>query len=317
MLDVVNGVPRVRLWPKKRGKSKTPEQIERTEFFRHASWAAKYLEPSITAEIMAGREGTAFLPRDIAFMMFAGTLAYIVTPNGKVTYPVQARQKVSESLDALSQTPGAFLRRGTQFWEAIENVAALPWYWSPPDPATWTLLSGSGPDLTATYDSIKGTSVRLGTPGTGDFTRAAVRPLPSPSGDWSLDFRADFFLPPNDYSGCGVILRDSVGGRLVSFTTRGNVSLAVDYWNSLSGFNSEPYGFNPPVRAYFPFWRIRKTGSDLEWMLSPDGVSYVQIWTASATAFLANPPDQIGFGGQYNRNVGLENLFNVQQWVLT
>lgn len=118
MLDVVKGVPRVRSWPAKRGAPKTPEAQARVDFFRHASWAAKYLEPGMQADMIVGREGTAFLPRDIAFMMLAGTMAYVTLPNGRRIYPMQAMSKVSESLDSITQTPGMMLVRGPQFWEA-------------------------------------------------------------------------------------------------------------------------------------------------------------------------------------------------------
>lgn len=122
MLDVLNGVPRVRQWPKKRGKPKTAEHQAQVDFFRHASWAAKFMHPDMTNIFIKAREGTALLPRDLAFMMLAGTMFIVIHENGRVSYPMQIVSKVSESLDALSQVPGMMLVRGLEFWEPVPYV---------------------------------------------------------------------------------------------------------------------------------------------------------------------------------------------------
>lgn len=130
VLDVVRGVERVRAWPDPRTKGQNQEQKQRNDHFRSVQWATKYLAPEMMLDIMEARDGMPLLPRDVATMLLYNTLAWVMTVSGKRMYPEMARNQVSESLDTISQTPGLFLVRGAEFWEAQplpENPTESQW----------------------------------------------------------------------------------------------------------------------------------------------------------------------------------------------
>lgn len=317
MIDVVNGNPRIRSWPKKRGAPKTAEHQAQVDFFRHASWATKFMHPDMNTLFMEWRKGTALLPRDLAFMMFANTMFIIPLAAGKVLYPMQIVAKVSESLDALSQTPGKMLIRGTQFWEETDPPRGLPWWWATPDPSGFTLVSGDATNLAFNYDPAKGLSVNCGISATPDRMRLALRPIPSPTANWQLDYHHDVFMTNANAVGVGTFLRHAASGRVISFYCENSQRISVTYWNSLTSFNSQPSSTTFAVGCEPRFLRIQKIGANLVFSVSPDGVTYIGLFAASATAWFASPPDLIGFGVLYNRAGGPNTLFNVNQWVFT
>lgn len=119
MIDTHNGKIRIRRWPRSRGKTRSPAQKASEEQFRAWQWATKYISPTMYSDIVEARKGTPILPRDFLTAMFAGSLIAIVTTDGKVLWPMAARNKISETLDALGQTEGFILRRGPDYWEAV------------------------------------------------------------------------------------------------------------------------------------------------------------------------------------------------------
>ncbi len=118
MQDVSQGRERARSWPRKRGKSRSPVTKAQNELFRDQQRAAKYMAPEMLATFMRASEETPFLPRDLSTMMLANRLAIIHMADGRKVYPMPTVLGVSESLDALSQTPGSYLVRGADRWEA-------------------------------------------------------------------------------------------------------------------------------------------------------------------------------------------------------
>lgn len=119
MLDIVNGKPRVRAWPRKRGSAGTPEQIETRQQFAAYQWAAKYISPQQMVDVMNGRAGTPILPRDALTAMWSGRLCAFILTNGKVMWPVVARTDTSTALDTITQTIGQLLIRGADGWEGF------------------------------------------------------------------------------------------------------------------------------------------------------------------------------------------------------
>lgn len=317
MFDVVKGAPRVRSWPKKRGPAKSDEHKAQTDFFRHASWAAKFMHPEIQVIFAEARKNTPLLPRDLAFMMLANTMFITVFEGGKVAYPVQFITKVSESLDAITQTPGQFLVRGEQFWQGTSMPTSTPWWWSPPDLAGWTAFSPDSTLPTFVWNPTKGTSIDLNTVTAGLKVRYFIRSLPNPSGNWQLDFRMDFFLDLGNYSTAGLVLKNSGNARLLTMHIEMNNELKIAYWNSATSFGSQPYARNFPIQSAYKFWRVAKVGSNLLFSISPDGVTYLQIASLSATAWLTSGPNEIGIGGLYDRSTGLKTAISAQRWVLT
>lgn len=121
---VAYGQERVSIWPPKRGKATRAKTKEQNDWFREASWAAKFLDPKTTKILMEWRKGTPILPRDLAFAMFAGRLFSIHMRDGRKIYSVAAQKDISDSLDVLGQLPGSMLWR-----------TDLQWTFVPPPPA--------------------------------------------------------------------------------------------------------------------------------------------------------------------------------------
>lgn len=124
MVDVSQSKERIRKWPTKRGKNLNPKTLDQMEWFRQAQWACKYMQPEIMQSFAEATKGTPFLPRDLATMMMAGRLFTFIFPDNTRLYSVQTRNDVSESLDAISMTPGHTLVRGPQFWESQAPIVS-------------------------------------------------------------------------------------------------------------------------------------------------------------------------------------------------
>lgn len=122
--DVVRGVERARVWPEPKLSNQTPAQREQQDWFRQANWAFKYMDGNIQSVIRQAVHLTALYPRDLFTIMAANRLAALKTPDGRILYPMPARQDVSESLDTLGPSQGFILIKGSQFWECI-NPALL------------------------------------------------------------------------------------------------------------------------------------------------------------------------------------------------
>ncbi|MGR3905828.1 hypothetical protein Q3A80_02195 [Burkholderia sp. SR8] len=94
-----------------------------------------------------------------------------------------------------------------------------------------------------------------------------------------------------NYQGYGLIFYDSTSGKVISFGTLGT-SLQVYQWNSPSSGSGAAYNSS---MAFPPQWlRIRDDGTNLYADISTDGVSFLNVWSASRTAYLSTP-NQIGF----------------------
>lgn len=146
MVDVTQGVERVRVWPKKRGKPKDPRVAEQNEWFRQAQWACKYWPASLQATVRAAVAGTPLMPRDLQTMIMAGRLLAIDIPGYGTIWSIAAMNDVSKSLDVISPNPGDVLTRGAEYWQAAAEPAAgyvLTWQ-GPDEPAKWTPKGGGG-----------------------------------------------------------------------------------------------------------------------------------------------------------------------------
>ncbi len=120
MFDICNGVERVRAWPKKRGKNLQQKTKDQNSKFANCSWAIKFLPAIVQAQAMEATKGLPLLPRDVLMQQLYGRFCAVKLPDGRVIYPMVARQDISESLDILSQVPGTILVRGEQFWFGLE-----------------------------------------------------------------------------------------------------------------------------------------------------------------------------------------------------
>lgn len=141
MLDVTHGAPRVRAWPRDRGRGGTPEQKAQRDWFRQASWAIKYMAPEMVKDVMEARQGKPLLPRDMLMMMLSGRLATFTTPSGKRLIPQVAQNDVSESLDFITVNPGYMLVRGPETWIGVPAPNGVT-------QSDWVELSFSTPAVT-------------------------------------------------------------------------------------------------------------------------------------------------------------------------
>lgn len=113
---VSHGREVVSKWPKKQGKATLAKTKDNRDWFRAASYAAKYLDPKTQKILASMRVGTPILPRDLAFAMFAGRLFSFKLQDGRKIYSMAAMQDISESLDVIGQLPGSMLWRGPEWW---------------------------------------------------------------------------------------------------------------------------------------------------------------------------------------------------------
>ena len=197
MQDVSRGAERTRAWPRSRGKPKAPGEAERQKKFAMANLATKYVAPQIAVDFTNAVKGTPLLPRDLLISMFYQRLAAIVMPDGKVLWPMPARNDVSQALDALANQPGQMLRRGPAIWEPVEEIAstakgcvltrATAFTVAPANadtPVTWTGQVVDQNDFFDPTDSTKITCREEGwyagymravyTGGTGSYRKASV-----------------------------------------------------------------------------------------------------------------------------------------------
>ena len=86
--------------------------------------AAKYMAPDQLRQYTDATIGTPLLPRDLIIATLYNTLAAFVLEDGRKLYPMPARTAVSESLDAIAQSEGDFLRRGANGWEGVPAIAS-------------------------------------------------------------------------------------------------------------------------------------------------------------------------------------------------
>lgn len=212
--------------------------------------------------------------------------------------------------------------------EAIETHApsggggsSTPWYWNPPVAADFTLLSGDANSLTLTDDADVGLMIKSGpiVGGAGDVSRIAVKPIPNPAADWDIRVHALTFADGQDYTKIlPLVLRDSVGGRLatMSVTNESNTYANVNF-NSLTAYGGATGdSFNNKGGA--PMWfRVACVGSTLTYYVSMDGKNWLDVATADVTSFLANRPNQVGFGANFNKIVGKKAVITVDHLSIT
>lgn len=116
MIDAARGQIRVRAWPKKRGKPKSPVTIEQNNWFRDCLALIKRLEPGFMERMYTYTKGTPLLPRDLAMMIIAGRFCYFKMADGTRMFSEVVMVEVSEALDVISQAPGSIMIRGEEVW---------------------------------------------------------------------------------------------------------------------------------------------------------------------------------------------------------
>ncbi len=233
--------------------------------------------------------------------------------------------QTSFALDQLpaATTVGYTLQRGADNWEAVPwpgggGGGTSNWWFDPPLASAVSAISGDGTTPTLTDDADAGLILGCGSPVAGDVIRAAAKTLSTPTADWSLFVALRYFKPTQNYSGVGVVVHDSVAGRSMWFGIPGAYALEVDKFNSLSGFNSRVASVaGSPLNFGFAFFKVEQITNVVYWSYSPDGKSWQTLYSAGATAWLANAADTLGVGTTYNRATGPDNMVTVEAFSLT
>jgi len=172
------------------------------------------------------------------------------------------------------------------------------WWFQPPSAASFTLGSGSTTFLTLADDTDVGLRIAGGNPTTGDVNRIAYRTLINKNTSWDIKVRIDLTIPVINYSGAGIMLRDSVTGKITSFTVRGDYYLAVANWSGYTGLSSAPTLMKT---VYQNNWfRVYFDGTNYNFYISPDGKQWVLISAVPSTSWLNNRADQVGLTVDYN-----------------
>jgi hypothetical protein len=134
-----------------------------------------------------------------------------------------------------------------------------------------------------------------------DSWRCFVKTLPSLPFSVTACMHSDGY--PADYWTIGLILRDSVGGKLINYGMNyraANPGCTVESvrWTNLTTFNSllDATRFIHTIPFRVTWFRLRVTSTTITCEWSPDGISFWRQWhTEALTAFLP-AVDQVGFG---------------------
>ncbi len=151
IVDNYRGVRRVRAWPKKRGKVKSPLQQFWVDWFKTANFLAKYASSSDIRRAKELTQGTAWYPRDILIRAMRGRLFYWTDETGKTFYPVAALSDISDTLDVLAQEIGNILVRAADRWRApADGAEADVLTYHPLAPPDWQPIPVAPPAPIAT-----------------------------------------------------------------------------------------------------------------------------------------------------------------------
>jgi hypothetical protein len=198
---------------------------------------------------------------------------------------------------------------------------ALPWWFNPPLASTFTLSNFGGTDVALTDDSDVGLifdSVNAGS--TGQHFRVAHRVLTDPTGDWDLQIGFDLTMQGGTDMGFGISMKTSDGAWHESFL-RGNENLLGVRRNSSAAFAAQTYIVsggateNSPVR----WMRLRKVGTTLEPMISPNGKLWIPVTSApiAVSSYTVNNPTEVGIGVHYSGGYAYRTCASIFSFSLT
>jgi hypothetical protein len=245
-----------------------------------------------------------------------------LAPDGDINNSPTISAKVQEILDQITNVRGSILYRGNATWTALAPGTAgyllstngagadpswiappsgsTPWYWSPPTAASFTLSNGGGAtNMVLTDDTDCGLIIEPNTfAGPAVLSHAfALVTLASSTANWTLTARFEGSCNGEfEYNGFGLCLYESGTGKFIEFDyqrTYGQLpSIAVDYWNSASSFNSDQRIMHSTKH---PWLRVVHAGGNYTFQISACGKRWITILVAGDTAFLAGRADKVGF----------------------
>lgn len=133
-------------WPKKRGKAKSPAQLQAEKDFASVCRAIKLTAAEVQMYARANAAGTPMLPRDAMMAALYGNGPTIRTYSGKVIKPMAHKLLSSTVLDAIGWQEGDILYRSSDSWEVLRaggpgQVLTMPELGKVP---AWAPPSGGG-----------------------------------------------------------------------------------------------------------------------------------------------------------------------------
>lgn len=145
------------------------------------------------------------------------------------------------------------------------------------------------------------------------YERAAPGSTP-----WTLTACLAGYFAQQNYTTASIFARDSGGTKAVNFTIQwvSGWTNYVQYWNSSSSFGSDSTSIAAPFNGMFAFLKLTDNGTNLVYSYSPNGLDYIQVYSASRTAHLAAGPDLIGFS-MFRNGASASNALRVISWEIT
>lgn len=152
----------------------------------------------------------------------------------------------------------------------------------------------------ASQDSTSGAFVLQSPRSTGINYSLLVKTAPATP--WTMTMEYDVFGPTVNNFCTGLVVRDSATGKFVIFgsnsdsgaSTTGRILWSANYTNETTFSASGSYFANTPFIELTRFLRLADNGTNITAYASVDGVTWLNLGSASRTAFLASP-NQIGF----------------------
>lgn len=182
----------------------------------------------------------------------------------------------------------------------------------------WTWVNQGGASVTTTNNAIF-----LNAPASvGDNLRARVIAVPTAPYTITISFIP--MLTWADFLFCGLVLQDSVSGKLVTFnlssaaaTDSAGQTLGVAKWTNVTTvagtYTTTPTLIKAPVWQAGPaMWmQVHDDATNRIWSISNDGVNWFQVLSTLRTDFIT--PDHIGFFVDVN-NASYAGGINVLSW---
>lgn len=289
--------------------------------------------------------GTSITLADLADYLAAHKLipgtGIQLTPDGNIADGVTIHADAQAILDEITATRGAVIYRGLLGWSALlpgtagyvlstngtgadptwvaqsGGGSSAPWWFNPPLASSFTLASGDSNSLSLTNDTNAGLIIDCPNPVAGDIQRIAYRTLTTPSGDFDFKVRVEGYLPAAQYGQLMPIgVMDGVGGRIQALTLGWDGTMNIINWSGLVGYSSTPFTTTP--RFNTPNWfRVQKVGTTLNYYVSTNGKTWVLTYSTTATAWLANAPNRLFVGNNYNHTSISAHQITVEYFSLT
>jgi hypothetical protein len=187
------------------------------------------------------------------------------------------------------------------------------WWFVPPTVAQFTLGSGDSTNVTLT-NGQGGLLVDSGPPTTGDVNRTAYQVLANRNSTWDLKIRVEGLLPTDNYASYGLMMRDSISGRITQLSIWQDAGIKVLDFNGFTGFSDQALVSYTIDR---PKWlRIQHDGTNYNFFMSADGEQWQSIGSIPDTSWLTNKADQVGLRFDYNKSSGIHTTMLVQYYSL-